>query len=94
MVMSIEEKFGLIKRNTEEIVTEEELKTLLKSKKSPRVYCGYETNGPLHLGHFVTITKLIDLQKVGFQVVILLADVHALLNRKGQGEEIKKEVEN
>ncbi|MEK6741754.1 MAG: tyrosine--tRNA ligase [Nanoarchaeota archaeon] len=94
MVMSAEEKFELIKRNTEEIVTEEEMKALLKKKKSPRVYCGYETNGPLHLGHFVTITKLIDLQKAGFSVVILLADVHALLNRKGQEEEIKKEVEN
>lgn len=92
--MSAEEKFELIKRNTEEIVTEEEMKALLKKKKSPRVYCGYETNGPLHLGHFVTITKLIDLQKAGFSVVILLADVHALLNRKGQEEEIKKEVEN
>jgi tyrosyl-tRNA synthetase len=94
MAMNADERFELIKRNTEEIVTEEEMKALLKKKKSPRVYCGYETNGPLHLGHFVTITKLIDLQKAGFSVVILLADVHALLNRKGQEEEIKKEVEN
>jgi tyrosyl-tRNA synthetase len=94
MVMSVEERFQLIKRNTVEIVTDDELKALLKKKKSPRVYCGYETNGPLHLGHFVTITKLMDLQKAGFTVVILLADIHALLNRKGEEEQIKKEVEN
>jgi len=94
MAMSIEERFELIKRNTEEIVTEEELKNLLKTKKNPRVYCGYEPSGPLHLGHFVTITKLIDLQKAGFHVVMLLADIHALLNRKGGEEAIKKEVEN
>lgn len=91
--MDMDERLELIKRNTEEIVTEEELRALLK-KKSPRVYCGYEPNGPLHLGHFVTITKLMDLQKAGFEIVILLADVHALLNRKGSEKEIKKEVDN
>jgi tyrosyl-tRNA synthetase len=35
-----------------------------------------------------------DLDKAGFKVIILLADIHALLNRKGSEEEIKKEVEN
>lgn len=92
--MDINEKLELIKKNTEEIVTLEALQELLKKKKNPRVYCGYEPNGPLHLGHFVTITKLMDLEKAGFKVVILLADIHALLNRKGGESEIKKEVEN
>jgi tyrosyl-tRNA synthetase len=94
MVMSSEEKINLIRKNTEEIVSLDALKEILKKKKNPRVYCGYEPNGPLHLGHFVTITKLMDLQKAGFDIVILLADIHALLNRKGQEPEIKKEVEN
>ncbi len=92
--MNNDEKIELIKRNTEEIVSLDSLKELLKKKKQPRVYCGYEPNGPMHLGHFVTITKLIDLEKAGFKVVILLADIHALLNRKGSEIEIKKEVEN
>lgn len=91
--MNTEEKIELIKRNTQEIVSEEELKKLLREKKNPRVYCGYEPSGPMHLGHFVTITKLMDLEKAGFKVVILLADIHALLNRKGNESEIKKEVE-
>lgn len=86
------DKIALIRRNTEEIVTEEEFDEVLK-KKNPSVYCGYEPNGPMHLGHFVTITKLMDLQKSGFKVKILLADVHALLNRKGSEEDIAKEVE-
>jgi len=42
----------------------------------------------------VTITKLMDLEKAGIEIIILLADVHALLNRKGSKEEIQKEVEN
>jgi len=92
--MELKEKLELIKRNTEEILTEESIKNLIKKKKQPTVYCGYEPNGPMHLGHFVTITKLMDLEKVGFKVVLLLADIHALLNRKGTEEEIKKEVEN
>jgi len=92
--MNDKEKFELIKRNTEEIISEEDLKKLLKEKTTPVVYCGYELSGPMHLGHFVTILKLMDLQKTGFKVKILLADVHSLLNRKGQEKEIKKEVEN
>jgi len=92
--MELNEKIELIKRNTEEIITERELVDLLKKKKSPIVYCGYEPNGPMHLGHFVTITKLIDLEKAGFKIKILLADIHAMLNRKGDEGTIKKEVES
>lgn len=88
------EKIELIRRNTEEIISLDALKELLRKKKQPRVYCGYEPSGPMHLGHFVTIIKLMDLEKAGFKVVILLADIHALLNRKGSEQEIRKEVEN
>lgn len=91
--MDTKEKFELIKKNTAEIISEEDLKKVLEKKK-PVVYCGYEPNGPMHLGHFVTITKLMDFERAGFKVKILLADVHAFLNRKGTEEEIKKEVEN
>ena len=91
--MDIEEKINLIKKNTVEIVSIEDLKELLKKKKQPRVYCGYEPSGPMHLGHFVTITKLMDLEKAGFKVIILLADIHALLNKKGDLTDIKKQVD-
>jgi tyrosyl-tRNA synthetase len=92
--LTVEEKLALIKRNTEEIISEEELKKVLSEKKHPVVYCGYEPSGPMHLGHFVTITKLMDFAKAGFKVKILLADVHAFLNRKGNEDLIKKEVDN
>ncbi|MCX6709660.1 MAG: tyrosine--tRNA ligase [Candidatus Woesearchaeota archaeon] len=92
--MNAEEKFALIKRNTEEIISEDELRKLLSQKEHPVVYCGYEPSGPMHIGHFVTITKLMDFEKAGFKVIILLADIHAFLNRKGTEEDIKREVEN
>lgn len=92
--MDIKEKVAYAKENTEEIVTEEELVQLLKKKKSPIAYCGYEPNGPMHLGHMVTITKLMMLEKIGCKIKILLADVHAMLNRKGSEKEIALEVKN
>ena len=91
--MGLNKKLELIKRNTGEIITEEDLIELLKKKKNPVVYCGYEPSGPIHLGHFVTIIKLMGLEKAGFKVKILLADIHAMLNRKGDEETIKKEIE-
>jgi tyrosyl-tRNA synthetase len=91
--MKGKERDELIKRNVAELVTEKEFEELLKKKKNPVVYCGYEPSGPMHLGHFVTVTKLIDLQKAGFKVKFLIADIHALLNRKGSEGEIKKEIE-
>lgn len=54
---------------------------------------GYEPSGSLHLGHLLTANKLIDLQKAGFKVKILLADLHAYLNEKGSLEEIRKTAE-
>ena len=91
--MDITKKLELIKRNTVEIVSEEELNELLKGNKKPVVYCGYEPSGSVHLGHFVTLSKLLDFEKAGFKVKVLLADVHAMLNRKGDEKQIKKEAE-
>ncbi|MGV8151939.1 MAG: tyrosine--tRNA ligase [Candidatus Nanoarchaeia archaeon] len=92
--LTIQGKLEIVKKNIAEIISEEDLRKLLSEKKKPVVYCGYEPNGPMHLGHFVTILKLMDFEKAGFEVKLLLADVHAFLNRKGNEEEIKKEVEN
>lgn len=86
-------RMDLIKNNTVEIITESELSKVLE-KKTPSVYCGYEPSGPMHLGHFVTVTKLMEFARAGFRVKVLLADIHAFLNRKGNEEDIKREVEN
>jgi tyrosyl-tRNA synthetase len=86
-------KSELVKRNTVEIISEEKLKDTLKKKK-PRVYCGYEPSGEIHLGHLVTITKLLDLQKAGFHVVVLFADLHTYLNQKGDWDFINEQVKH
>ena len=74
---------SLVKRNSAEIVTEEELDALLKEKKTPVTYCGYETSGPVHIGTMVAVMKQIEFAKAGLKVKVLFADLHTLLNRKG-----------
>ncbi|USZ67108.1 tyrosine--tRNA ligase [Halorussus salilacus] len=82
-----------ITRNTDEVVTDEEVRELAEDPTGKRVYVGYEPSGVLHIGHMLTANKLIDLQEAGMEVVILLADVHAYLNGKGTFEEIEETAE-
>jgi tyrosyl-tRNA synthetase len=85
--------YDLLARNAEEVVTEDELRALADDPEGKRAYVGYEPSGSLHLGHLLAATKLIDLQEAGFEVVVLLADVHAYLNGKGSFEEIRETAE-
>jgi tyrosyl-tRNA synthetase len=82
-------EFEMIKRNTSEIISEEELKEVLK-KDEKSAYIGFEPSGKIHLGHYLQIKKMIDLQNAGFDIIILLADLHAYLNQKGELDEIRK----
>ena len=82
-----------ITRNTAEVVTTEEVRALAENPEGKRAYVGYEPSGVLHVGHMLTANKLIDLQAAGFEVVVLLADVHAYLNDKGTFEEIRETAE-
>jgi tyrosyl-tRNA synthetase len=83
------DKIDLIKRNTVEIIGENKIKEY--SKKGV-VYCGYECSGEIHLGHLVTILKLLDLQKAGIKIKILLADWHTWLNQKGDWDFVNKQL--
>ena len=85
--------YELITRNTEEVVTDEEVRELATDPAGKRVYVGYEPSGVLHVGHLLTANKLIDLQEAGMEVVVLLADVHAYLNGKGTFDEIQETAE-
>lgn len=78
--MDLKQRLDLIKRNTEEIVTEAELKKLLKEKKNPKVYLGTAITGRPHVGYFLWILKLSDFMRAGFKVKLLLADLHGALD--------------
>lgn len=74
------ERLRLIKRNTQEIVTEKELKELLKEKKKPSVYLGTTPTGRPHIGYFMWFIKMGDFLKAGLKVKLLIADLHAALD--------------
>ncbi|MFB6208773.1 MAG: tyrosine--tRNA ligase [Candidatus Nanohaloarchaea archaeon] len=90
--MDRENRKEFVLRNTAEFVKEEELDEVL-DKDEPRAYVGYETSGPAHLGHWISVRKMLDLQKAGFQPVILWADLHTYLNKKGEEEWIEDMME-
>ena len=82
--------YDRITRNAAEVVTDEEVRALADAPDGKRAYVGYEPSGVLHVGHMLTANKLIELQEEGFEVVVLLADVHAYLNGKGTFAEIRE----
>lgn len=90
--MTTEEKFKLITRNLEEVLTEEELKSLIESGTPLNHYIGFEISGKLHLGYLFTLLKVKDLQDAGAETVIWLADLHSAINDKldGKLETIRK----
>lgn len=89
--MNVGDRFNLVKQNTVEILTEDELKGLLKSKKNPTAYWGIAPTGPVHMGYLATLGKIFDFMKAGIKTKILIADIHAALDDlKTPWEEIQK----
>src|SRR3989304_6726566 len=84
--MTTDEKFNLITRNLEEVLTPEDLKALIESGTPLKHYIGFEISGKVHLGTgFLTMLKVKALQQAGVQTTILLADWHTWLNKKLDG---------
>ena len=75
----------IIKKNTEEIVTQEELRSVLK-KNQPKAYIGFEPSGTVHLGWKICTNKIKDFLEAGFDFTVLLADWHAYINDKLDGD--------
>jgi len=84
--MDTESRLGLVMRNTLEVVTPEELRTLLETKSKPTAYIGYEPSGLVHTGQLITAAKILDMQNAGIEVTIFLADWHAFINDKVGGK--------
>jgi len=85
--MTTEQRAALVTRNTAEVVTAEELTTLLERSDRPKAYAGFEPSGYVHLGTgYIAAAKLADLAEAGFEVTVLLADWHAMINDKFGGD--------
>ena len=79
------DKLERLKVNAEEIVTVEELTSIL-DKKKPRAYIGFEPSGAVHIGWKICINKILDFLECDFDFTVLLADWHAYINDKLGGD--------
>ncbi len=73
-------------RNTQELVTRDELAQLLDSGEPRTAYIGIEPSGLIHIGSKIISNKIRDLVDCDFTVIILLADWHAYINDKLGGD--------
>lgn len=72
--------FDLMRRGTEEILVEAELRERLDKGMPLRVKAGFDPTAPdLHLGHTVLIHKLRDFQELGHEILFLIGDFTAMI---------------
>ncbi|HYB63062.1 MAG TPA: tyrosine--tRNA ligase [Thermoplasmata archaeon] len=84
--MDLDERVARVVRHTEEVVTPEEVRALLASNDHPRAYIGFEPSGSLTVAHLITTRKVVDLAEAGCDVTVFLADWHAWINDKLDGD--------
>ena len=85
--MNVSERFELIKRGTEEVLTEDDLKRYLESGVPLNHYIGFEISGKVHLGTgIVCMSKIKDFLDAGVKCSVFLADWHSWINDKLGGD--------
>ena len=88
--MDIQEKFNLITKDLQEVVGEEDIKEILKTRNL-KIYLGTATTGKPHFGYFIPMMKIADFLKAGCEVKFLLADLHGYLdNMKSDWDLLEK----
>lgn len=97
------DQLRIIRRGTEEIISEEEFLSKLKRSKEEdrplRIKAGFDPTAPdLHLGHCVLLRKIRQFQDLGHTILFLIGDFTAMIgDPSGRSETrpplTKKEVE-
>ncbi|MEO0202101.1 MAG: tyrosine--tRNA ligase [candidate division WOR-3 bacterium] len=83
--MNINTVLEIIKKNASHFFPEEEFikkyELYLSGKRGPlRVKYGADPSRPdLHLGHYVSLKKLRDLQELGFEIIVIIGDFTAII---------------
>jgi tyrosyl-tRNA synthetase len=84
--MDLEARVARIVRQTAEVLTVEEVRALVERTQRPRAYIGFEPSGALTIAHLITTRKIVDLADAGCDVTVFLADWHAWINDKLDGD--------
>merc|ERR1739848_352096 len=91
--LSVPEKKSIIFRNLHEVLGEDRIDEILKSRDL-KIYWGTATTGKPHITYFVPMSKVADFLTAGCEVTILFADLHAYLdNMKAPWELLKLRTE-
>ncbi len=83
--MELEKVLKIVRKNTSYFFPEEEFvekyRAYLEGKRGPlRVKFGADPTRPdLHLGHYVSLRKLRDLQELGFEIIMIIGDFTAMI---------------
>jgi len=81
--LDLETRLNMVARGAEEIITREELRSILETNSRPRAYWGFEASGMMHIGMgLVCGRKIKDMVQAGFDYTIFLADWHSWINNK------------
>ena len=76
--MDPQKQVELLRKNTVEVIREEELLERIKTKGSLKVKYGVDPTSPdIHLGHSVVLRKLRCFQELGHKVILLIGDFTA-----------------
>ncbi|MDT7888875.1 MAG: tyrosine--tRNA ligase [Desulfurococcales archaeon] len=83
--MDLESRLGIALRGIEEVVTVDELRSLLETGGG-RGYLGFEPSGFFHIGWLIWAYKFGELIEAGFRMKLLAATWHAWVNDKLGGD--------
>lgn len=79
-MQSAEIQLDELRRGTDDIVPEEDLRTRLREGRPLRIKAGFDPTAPdLHLGHTVLINKMRQFQELGHEVIFLIGDFTGMI---------------
>ncbi len=95
--MKAREQFELIKRNTIEIISEDELIRKLEKSvatgKPLKIKLGLDPSAPdLHIGHAVVLHKMREFQELGHEIIIILGDFTGMIGDPTGRSETRKQL--
>jgi tyrosyl-tRNA synthetase len=78
--LTIEEQMLEIRRGTDEILLEDDLRRKLGEGRPLRIKAGFDPTAPdLHVGHTVLINKMRQFQDLGHEVIFLIGDFTGMI---------------
>ena len=73
--MTTTNNLQLFSQNCEQLIGEDDLQQRLQSGRPLRIKAGFDPTAPdLHLGHYVLIKKMADLQQAGHEICFVVGD--------------------